>query len=228
MSALFHLNLNFNVLLNFSEWTTDSQPKDSQPTSTLSTNMVITMFCVLILLILGLAIALVITRGQTNMVEMGRVFRNQYYGLYYKGDVRIDQGVVEVVDKNPNYDCENDEPIDTAIEDTNPHYNGGTGTREMIVEEDGYARIAGSLDGGGDEDPCVLQDSIDKVHNANINENPVTESDDTKEPSSEVKLASKLVHLIKSQCRKQSRLRLREQNLRIKKALSGIKLFSYK
>ena len=122
---------------SFSEGTTDPPTEETDDESTgASTNTYALAFCIFI--IVCLAVALAITRITTPRVEIGRVFRNSLYRQYYIGDQRIDLGVVEAADRNPNYSRDNDDTNETVIEDANPHY----ARKVMTVDEDGYATIS--------------------------------------------------------------------------------------
>jgi len=93
-----------------------------------------------LLAILGvLAICIIVTRMRTKP-EVGTIFRNPLYGLYYIGDKRIDQSVVEVKDTNNMYNADNSE---VTIEDANPDYAGGSADTAVEVDNQGYARITG-------------------------------------------------------------------------------------
>ena len=80
--------------------------------------------------------------------EVGTVSRNPLYGLYYMEDDRIDESVVEVVDRNNMYQADDDE---ATIEDANPQYVGASlvtnedtnpqSGDKMAVDDEGYARV---------------------------------------------------------------------------------------
>ena len=84
-------------------------------------------------LLLILCITILITRRKR---EKGKVFRNRLYGHYYIGNDRIDQGVVEIVDRNKDYNT-TDKDNGATIIDRNPHYANAS----LVVEDDGYAKI---------------------------------------------------------------------------------------
>ena len=104
-----------------------------------------------------LVIAVVITKIKTPKVEIGRIFRNSFYGRYYIENERIDQNVVEIADQNPNYRRNNDDINETVFQDVNQKYgsendnNDQCETAELedddynmsepIVDDDGYARL---------------------------------------------------------------------------------------
>ena len=91
-----------------------------------------------LLAILGiLAICIIIMRIRTKP-EVGTIFRNPLYGLYYVGDSRIDESVVEVEDTNNMYNADHSE---VTIRDHNPHYADGSADSAMEVDGQGYARI---------------------------------------------------------------------------------------
>ena len=108
---------------------------------------------VLIAFLILLVIGIVITR-MWDKPEVGNIFQNPLYGLYFMGNDRIDESVVEVVDRNNMYHADDTK---ATIEDANPQYagasrtinkdtnlpNAGTGAdKMMVVDEQGYARIA--------------------------------------------------------------------------------------
>ena len=90
-------------------------------------------------------------------MEIGRIFRNSFYGRYYIENERIDQNVVEIADQNPNYRRNNDDINETVFQDVNQKYgsekdnNDQCETAELedddynmsepIVDDDGYARL---------------------------------------------------------------------------------------
>ena len=105
----------------------------------------ITIVLMSVLLLLIVAITAIIVWKSTKRTETGRVFRNRLYGLYYKDDVRIDEGVVEMRERNVEYgaDTDNDEDdkaTSTAVTERNPNYKTVTVT-DYIVDDDGYARL---------------------------------------------------------------------------------------
>ena len=108
----------------------------------------IALMSVFLLLMFGIAIAIIVVWKSTRTAEIGTVFRNNLYGLYYKDDARIDEGIVEIRDRNVEYNINNadteteDNPYATltAVTDKNPNYETVTAT-EPIVDDDGYARL---------------------------------------------------------------------------------------
>ena len=107
-----------------------SGPNSKRESVMTSTASIITI--TLLFVIIGLGIALAITLYQ-KAPEVGTVFRNALYGLYYMGDQRIDDNVAEVIDENPTYNSHSGN-IKSVIHDKNPQY-------AAIIDDDGYARI---------------------------------------------------------------------------------------
>ena len=114
-----------------------------------STASIITI--TLLFVIIGLGIALAITLYQ-KAPEVGTVFRNALYGLYYMGDQRIDDNVAEVIDENPTYNRDSGN-IRSVIQDKNLQYAAINDDdtiesspadhfpKAMAVDAEGYARI---------------------------------------------------------------------------------------
>ena len=109
----------------------------------------IALMSVFLLLMVGIAITIIVVLKNTKMAEIGTIFRNNLYGLYYKDDVRIDEGIVEIRDTNVQYNTNNDINTETednhyamltTVTDKNPNYETVT-TVEPIVDDDGYARL---------------------------------------------------------------------------------------
>ena len=103
-----------------------------------------TVIALMSVLIVVIAITIIIMWKRTN-TEVGRVFRNSLYGLYYKDDVRIDEGVVEMRERNVEYgaDTDNDEDdkaTSTAVTERNPNYET-VAVKADIEDDDGYARL---------------------------------------------------------------------------------------
>ena len=120
----------------------------------MDTNVYIIVIAVLLTFLLLLVIGIVITKMRAKP-EVGTIFRNPIYGLYYIEDNRIDESVVEIVDRNNMYHADNNE---ATIEDANPQYAGtsratnedanpeyATDSAEvMVVDDQGYARVRGN------------------------------------------------------------------------------------